>query len=205
MCDELVLNELQLLAAMYDTDDVRFNDSEIAQLVENGIPVNDSVSLSVRLNDKVVLDVRLPLGYPKMERLSAYCRLSEKSPTGMVSSEKVRAWENKFNQMLTQNYLSTQGIDGNSGDELPSVLGVIQWCNDSFPEYPVPTEGNEHKLIVILYIPGIQSNSLIVCVVSFRRGCFRGFPYYFLLLSHLDILSSHLQQKQTQVPYRYSR
>lgn len=158
---EHVLNELQLLTAMYDPADINFHDPEVLNLVENCIPITDSVSLSVRLNEFIELDIRLPLGYPETERLSAYCKISKKS-TGPASSSSsssstaaldrytVQQWESQFNNELSQNYLSSsvalrEAVSESDDDNLPSILGTIQWCNEQFEKFPIPSEKNGRR------------------------------------------------------------
>lgn len=158
---EHVLNELQLLTAMYDPADINFHDPEVLNLVENCIPITDSVSLSVRLNEFIELDIRLPLGYPETERLSAYCKISKKS-TGSVSSSSataldrntVQQWESQFNHELSQNYLSLSSVaqkeetSESDDNNLPSILGTIQWCNEQFEKFPIPSEKNGRSLFL---------------------------------------------------------
>ncbi|CAL8143128.1 unnamed protein product [Orchesella dallaii] len=141
---EQILNELQLLTAMYEPVDIHFHDPEVLNLVENCIPISDSVSLSVRLNEEVELDIRLPLGYPETERLSAHCRISKKTPASVIDRNSVQHWESKINNDLLHQYLSAKksGDDGDQGEDVPNILGVIQWCNEEFEKQPVPKEQN---------------------------------------------------------------
>lgn len=135
---ENVLNELRLLLAMYEQADIRFHDPEIANLVENCIPILDSVSLTIRLNEQTELDVRLPVGYPEEERLSAYCRISSKSPAFVLSRAAVQQWQSQFNNDLRQKYLTCHEKE----DNIPTILGVIQWCNEQLELFPIPSSSS---------------------------------------------------------------
>ncbi|ODM99779.1 RWD domain-containing protein 2B [Orchesella cincta] len=133
---------------MYDPADLHFHDVEVLNLVENCIPISDSVSLTIRINEDVELDIRLPLGYPETERLSAHCRISTKNPACMVDRNVIQQWESTINNDLFQQYLSKSANkseddrDQNEDSEVPNILGVIQWCNEQFEKQPVPKEQN---------------------------------------------------------------
>lgn len=143
---EEVLNELQLLTAMYDPGDIQFHDEEVLNMIENCIPIADSVSLCVRVNEFLELDLRIPLGYPDSERLSAHCKISSKNPASGLDRSAVQQWESQFNNDLCQNYLRTgreskpELCQVESEEMQPNILGLIQWCNENFVHYPLPVE-----------------------------------------------------------------
>ena len=97
-----IITELQFLLSMYDKSQVHFDDAHLAAQLES-IVVDDNemeseldskvlhslvrsdISLSVRLDEKFEIDIRIPVGYPETENLSVHCNLKSQSETDTES------------------------------------------------------------------------------------------------------------------------
>jgi hypothetical protein len=126
MSEDNLLSELQLLTSMYSPSDIHFDDPEILLRIDNSLPILGSVSLTVKLNESIEVNLRIPSGYTNtnetvgesvVESISAHCSSSH-TEIGCVNSLS------RLNQEL--GLVTKNGINGEPCD----ILSIINWCSE---------------------------------------------------------------------------
>jgi len=138
------ISELQLLLSMYDKSQIHFDDTHLAAQLESlvfaedddgdshlevGLPsspvaVRSTTSLTVTPNDQLKIDIRIPLGYPESEKLSAHCRL--------VDNKVAPELEDKLNQELTSRVRNSEpGL---------SILELVDFCKEAWERLEISTQ-----------------------------------------------------------------